>query len=176
MEDNSASENLKAGAEATGKAAKPVNISVTDGEAKREIRTEFHTPTILEELKKLAAGCSVKISIEDPDGKGRTLVDTVPRDEAMAAVSASIIPDDAIEGELKRCMRTIIDHSNLCAVEVSAVIRKDGGDLVGGFCITGGACSSFQCRELMNAVDANAREFEKTVGLTKPSELPVIGG
>ena len=139
-----------------------VTLAVTlNGETKKT-SVRFHTPTLLEEVKKLDDAAEVEILAEPADpskGDPQTLFKGAKKDAAEALEHSIVKPADIV-GQFQRLVRFLVDHSNLKAVGVELVCLDGNGDTAGaGFVSTVPDCTVAQAVALVNCGDANLDEF-----------------
>lgn len=153
-----------------GKEDGTVTLSVTVNGETTSKPVRFNTPALLEQVKALDDSATVKVDVIDSnvqDGK-RTLLEGT-KEEAVKALSASVIPADKIAAHLQSFMKTILDHSTMKAVAVSAVCTDDQGRDAGfGFVHTSADCTASAAVALVNCSDANMDEFITKAKLDVP--------
>lgn len=143
-------------------------VTPSDGSEAYAKILPFHTPTLLSAVLGIKdEKAKICISVKDKDFKYKTLLEGV-RDEAANALKASVIPNEVVESEVKHYAKTLLAHSNVCAVMMAVVVKADGGDIAGGFGITTNGCTQVQLVELVNAADASLDEIVTKAGLHIP--------
>lgn len=151
----------------------PVTITVdVDGSPSRELICRFHTPTMLDEVKRLPDGCRVRLEVPDfsdgaEAGKKRKIAEG-PRDEVADAVSKSIVPPRGIEEELRKVVQFLFDHSDLVGIGVHALYAEGGSDGGFGFVTTAPSCTQQQAVALVNCGEANIDEFVSKTKISVP--------
>lgn len=164
------------GQPAQGKKGRTVMEVTVDGKTEtREVK--FHTPTLLKEVEKLAEGASVKIVAENSDGTNQVLFEG-PKDDAVKALSASVVKPEDIVRHFQHLVQFMADHSDLKAIGIEAVhLDKDGNDAGFGFVTTVQDCTTAQAVALVNCGDANIAEFVLKAKLDIPGRTsPAMGG
>ena len=129
----------------------------------------FSTPQLLSRVNAIDDSATVKIVSKSPDGKHDRILLEGTKAEAVKALTASIIPPERISAHLHNLMNTLIDHSTLKAIAVSATCAdKDGNDAGFGFVITSSDCTAGAAVALVNCSDANMDEFITKAKLDVP--------
>ena len=143
-------------------------VTPSDGSEAHAKTLPCHTPTLLAAVLGIKdEKAKVCISVKDKDGKDKALLEGT-RDEAANALKASVIPNEVVESEIKHYAKTLLAHSNVCAVMMAVVVKAEGGDIAGGFGITTNGCTQVQLVELVNAADASLDEIVTKAGLHIP--------
>lgn len=159
----------EAKATAAGTVQPEATVSVTADGVTTAASCRFHTPTILGKIEGAPAGSSVSISVQGIDGKPKTLF-AGTKEEAAAHVAKSIVPTEAIQGELRKFTQFLLDHSELQAIGVHAVCSdaKANRDNGFGYVVTAPTCTAAQAVMLVNCGDANVDEFVSKAKLEVP--------
>jgi len=151
-----------------------IKIEITlNGETKTET-ARFHTPSLLECVKELDDAATVKIVAQGDEE--RVLLDGT-KEQAVAALEASIVKPGQIAEHVQRLIQFLADHSSLRAVSVEAVFVDDEGRDSGfGFVSTVQNCTAAQAISLVNCCEANVDEFVTKAKLTIPGRDKANGG
>jgi len=160
---------------AQGKKGRTVMETTVDGKTEtREVR--FHTPTLLQEVRELPDGASVKIVAENSDGTNQVLLDAAKAD-AVTALEASIVKPEDIVKHFQHLVQFMTDHSTLKAVGIEVIhTDAEGKDTGFGFVVTSQDCTTAQAVELVNCGEANIAEFMLKAKLDIPGRTsPAMG-
>lgn len=154
-----------------------VTVEITlNGEKKRgEVR--FHTPSILECVKKLDDAATVRVIAPGEDAEHPKVLLDAPKAKAVEALTASTVPPEQIGAHVQKLVQFLADHSNLRAISVEAVyVDAEGRDSGFGFVSTTADCTQAQAVSLVNCCDANVDEFLAKTKIIVPGRNQPKGG
>lgn len=137
-----------------------------DGSPDVVVKSRFHTPTLLSVVKRMSGGSSVTITIKS-GGEDKELA-SGPKEYMVGQLETSVVPDGAVGTELRKYAQFLLDHSNLKAIGVHAIISDGETDNGIGFAVTAGDCTTGQALSFVNCGDANIDEFVAKAKLSVP--------